>query len=89
MTMNLINIKKGLKEWLVNYITNTIHGLEAENSAEFNNWAKSFEKEEAEFVVNMEFVNDWGYDECEEVSEEDAKKYAQLLLQKILDNWYR
>lgn len=86
--MKLINIKKDLREWLVEYITNTIHALTAENSDEFNKWAKSFEKEEAEFVVDMEFINDWGYDEREIVPEEEATKYAQLLLQRILDNWY-
>lgn len=86
--MKLINIKKDLREWLIKYITNTIHGLTAEDSAEFNKWAKSFKKEEAEFVVDMEFVNDWGYDEREIIPEEEAEKYAQLLLQRILDNWY-
>lgn len=86
--MQIISIKKDLKKWLVEYITNSIHGLSAENSTEFNNWAKSFKKEEAEFVVDMEFMNDWGYDERENVPEDEAMKYAQLLMQKILDNWY-
>ena len=86
--MKSIKIKEELREWLVNYITNTIHGLEAENSAEFNKWAKTFKKEEAEFAVNMEFANDWGYDKREEVFEEEASKYAQSLLQQILNNWY-
>ena len=36
-----------LKEWLVDYITMNIHSMESEESEEFNNWAKSFEKEEA------------------------------------------
>ena len=39
---NMINIKTELKEWLVNYITNNIHGFESEDSPEFNAWAKSF-----------------------------------------------
>ena len=56
--------------------------------AGFNEWAKSFKKEESEFVVKMEFVNDWGYDKREEVSEEGASKYAQLLIQKIVSRWY-
>ena len=86
--MKPINIKNDLREWLVEYITTTIHGLTTENSIEFNKWAESFEKEEAEFVVDMEFMNDWGYDERENISEEEAAKYAQSLLQKILDNWY-
>lgn len=86
--MATINIKTELQDWLVDNITNTIHGLEAENSVEFNNWAKSFKREEAEFVVNMEFGNDWGYDTRNEITEEEAAKYAQSLLQTILDNWY-
>jgi len=86
--MKLIDIKKDLRGWLVEYITNTIHGLTAEDSAEFNKWAKSFKKEEAEFVVEMEFVNDWGYDERKKVPEEEAVEYAKQLLQRILDNWY-
>lgn len=86
--MKQINIKKDLRRWLIEYITDTIHGIEAEDFDEFNKWAKSFEKEEAEFVVDMEFGNDWGYDVRETVSEEEAMKYAQTLLQDIIDNWY-
>lgn len=58
--MKKINIKNELETWLVDYITDTVHNLEAENSPEFNKWAKSFEKDEASFVVGMEFINDWG-----------------------------
>lgn len=86
--MKTINIKEELNQWLVDYITDTIHNLEAEDSIEFNKWAKSFKKEEAEFVVNMEFVNDWGYDGRNEIPEEEAIDYAQVLLKRILDNWY-
>ncbi|MCA4531501.1 hypothetical protein LDZ77_03010 [Bacteroides xylanisolvens] len=86
--MKSINIKEELNQWLVDYITDTIHNLEAEDSIEFNKWAKSFEKEEAEFVVNMEFVNDWGYDGRSEIPEKEAIDYAQILLKRILDNWY-
>lgn len=86
--MKQINIKKNLREWLVEYITNAIHGLLTEDSIEFNKWAKAFKKEEAEFVVDMEFINDWGYDERENIPEEEAIEYAQILLQKILNNWY-
>ena len=84
---NMINIKTELKEWLVNYITNNIHGFESEDSPEFNAWAKAFDKEEASFVVDMEFINDWGYDERESISEEEATKYAQPLIKRILENW--
>lgn len=86
--MKMIKIKTELQEWLVDYITNTIHGLEAENSEDFNKWAKSFEREEADFVVNMEFGNDWGYDKRDEITEKEASEYAQALMQTILDNWY-
>ena len=84
----MITIKTELQEWLVDYITCTINDLNSEDSPEFNQWAKSFKKEEAQFVVNMEFINDWGYDKREEVSEEEAAKYAQLLIQKIVSCWY-
>lgn len=87
--MKTIKIKTELEDWLIDNITNTIHGLEAENADEFNNWAKAFEREEAEFVVNMEFGNDWGYDTRDEITEEEAVEYAQSLLKTILDNWYR
>ena len=86
--MATIKIKTELQDWLVDNITNTIHALEAENSDEFNKWAKTFKRDEAEFVVNMEFGNDWGYDTRDEITEEEATKYAQSLLQTILDNWY-
>lgn len=77
-----------LKEWLVDYITMNIHSMESEESEEFNNWAKSFEKEEAEFVVKAEFVNDWGYDNRNEISIKEASEYAQALIQRILSTWY-
>ena len=85
--MATIKIKSELENWLIDKITSTIHGLEAENSDDFNTWAKGFKREEAEFLVNMEFGNDWGYDPREEISEEEAINYAQSLLQTILDNW--
>ena len=66
--MNKIRIKTELKDWLIDNITNTIHDLEIENSENFNKWAKTFKKENAELVVNMEFINDWGYDEREYIT---------------------
>ena len=84
----MINIKTELKEWLVNYITNNIHGFESEDSPKFNAWVKAFDKEKAYLVVDMEFINDWGYDERESISEEEAAKYAQPLIKRILGNWY-
>ena len=68
----MIKIKTELNEWLVTYITSTINNLEANEPVGFNEWAKSFKKEEAQFVVNMEFTNDWGYEKREEITEEEA-----------------
>lgn len=81
--MNKIRIKTELKDWLIDNITNTIHDLEIENSENFNKWAKTFKKENAELVVNMEFINDWGYDEREYITEKEASEYSQILMQRI------
>lgn len=86
--MKSINIKNELNKWLVEYLTNTIHNLKVEDSDDFNKWAKTFEREEAQVLVDMEFETDWEYDERTEIPEEEAIKYAQSLLQEILDNWY-
>lgn len=86
--MNKIRIKTELKDWLIDNITNTIHELEIENSENFNKWAKTFKKENAELVVKMEFINDWGYDEREYITEKEASEYSQILMQRIIDNWY-
>ena len=86
--MNKIRIKTELKDWLIDNITNTIHELEIENSENFNKWAKTFKKENTELVVNMEFINDWGYDEREYITEKEASEYSQILMQRIIDNWY-
>lgn len=77
-----------LSNWLVTYITDFIHGAQAENAPEFLKWAKSFKREEAEFIVKAEFVNDWGYDKRSEVSEEEAILYARALLERILSSWF-
>ena len=89
----MINIKNELRDWLVDYITTTVNSLESIDSTEkfneeFNNWAKSFNREEAEFVVDMEYINDWGYDERNEITEKEANEYAQTLLRVVLDNWH-
>ena len=39
-----------LSNWLVTYITDFIHGAQAENAPEFSKWAKSFKREEAAFI---------------------------------------
>ena len=87
--MKAINVKEDLENWLVDYLIDTVNNLEVKDSDEFNKWAKSFEREEAAFVVGMEFGNDWGYDKRTVISVEEAEEYAQTLLKKILDNWYK
>lgn len=87
--MKVINIKKDLENWLADYITDTIHNLETKDGEEFNQWARSFNREEAAFLVGMEFCNDWGYDKRDEITENEAEKYAQVLLKTILNNWYK
>lgn len=77
-----------LRDWLVDYITDTIHGLSSDDSREFTIWARSFKRDEADFVVNMEYIVDWGDEERTEISEEEAANYAQKLIQKIADVWY-
>lgn len=87
--MNSVMIKTELlREWLIDYITNTIHGMKAEDSPEFDKWAASFKREEAEFVVNMEFVVECGDVTSEAISEDEARNYAEPFLQIILDRWY-
>ncbi len=83
-----IKIKSELEHWLVRYITDNMHGMQAEDFDEFKKWAKSFKEEDASFVVGAEFVNDWGYDERDEVTQEEAKEYANALIQRILNSWY-
>ena len=36
--MKKINIKNELETWLIDYITNTIHGLRGEDFDDFNYW---------------------------------------------------
>lgn len=67
-----------LSNWLVTYITDFIHGAQAENAPEFSKWAKSFKREEAEFIVRAEFVNDWGM--MSEVKFLKRKLYSMLVL---------
>ena len=77
-----------LREWLIDYITDTIHGMKAEDSPEFDRWAASFKRDEAEFVVNMEYLVECGDELREEISEDEARKYAEPFLKIILDRWY-
>ena len=77
-----------LREWLIDYITDTIHGMKADDFPEFDKWAASFKRDEAEFVVNMEYLVECGDELREEISEDEARKYAEPFLEKILDSWY-
>ena len=81
--------KENLKNGLINHITDTIHNFKAENFPEFNLWASSFNKEEADFLVNMEYSNDWGYDTRTEIPLHEVEEYKKILLDRILKNWHR
>jgi hypothetical protein len=87
LIMKMINIENELATWVIDYITNSVHNSEAENSPEFNKWAKSFERDEAAVLVNMEFGPYWGYDKRTEVTEKEAEQYAEKLLKIVFDNW--
>lgn len=86
----MINVKKDLRDWLVDHITDSIHAIKVvgKPNPEFENWAKNFKREEAAFLVDMEFVVDWGYEERESITEEEAKEYAGALMKRIVDVWY-
>ena len=84
----MIKVKTELRTWLVDYIVETIHSLHAANSEGFDYWAKHFKKEEAKAVVDMEYIVECSDIEDEEISCDDAKRYAEPFLKRILDNWY-
>jgi len=53
--MKKINIKNELETWLIDYITNTIHGLRGEDFDDFNKWAKSFKDSHRDrFCLNLQ-----------------------------------
>ena len=83
----MISIRTELKEWLVNYVISFVKDCKSEDSQEFNDWVKSLKNEDVISVVEVEFINDWGYDKRDAISEEEAIKYAQSLIQKILSTW--
>lgn len=86
--MNKIKIQDELSNWLVDYITNSINEFSEEcNTEESIQQAKAFKKEDAQFVVDAEFINDWGYDDREDISEVEAKKYAEKLIKRITYLW--
>ncbi len=80
--------KSRLRFWLTAYITECIHSMRTSELPEFNKWAKSFDKKDANFVVNLEFINDWGYDERELIPLDEAANYANKLMQRIVNSWY-
>ncbi len=87
------NIKKSkLRYWLVEYITDNVHRLKVKkreiSSKEFNAWAKSFKREEADFLVGME-IWEWEEDSRNEFPLTEIIPYADKLLQRVLDNWYK
>ena len=75
-----------LKYWLIDYITSQIRSLKIKedwiSKEEFNKWAKSFKREEAAFVVNMEYMVDWGNESRSSIPIEEAKVYAGTLILK-------
>ena len=81
-----------LRYWLIEHITSYIHSLKVKDDwvskDEFNKWAKTFKREEAAFVVNMEYMVDWGNETRSLIPIEEVEKYAQSLIQKIIDKWY-
>lgn len=81
-----------LKYWLIDYITSQIRSLKIKDDwiskAEFNKWAKSFKREEAAFVVNMEYMVDWGNESRSLIPIEEAKVYAGTLIETIISKWY-
>lgn len=86
--MKTIKIQEELNQWLVEYITSSIHSMEAEDSEEFNQWAKSYPREAVQMIVDAECMNDWGYEERSEISEEEAARYAGVLIQRIVSSWH-
>lgn len=81
-----------LRYWLIEHITSYIHSLKVKDDwvskDEFNKWAKTFKRKEAAFVVNMEYEVDWGNETRSSIPIEEVEKYAQSLIQKIIDKWY-
>ena len=87
------SIKKDkLRYWLTDYLTDSVHGLrmgkKEKPSVAFNSWAKHFKREEASFLVEMEYW-EWEEDERTEIPLEEVVKYADSLLQTIVNNWYK
>lgn len=78
---------ENLKDWLAEYVTKSIHETKSE-IMEFREWAKNFDKRTAAILIDAEFYNDFGYSDCEKISVEDAKHYAQSFIDRIVLNWY-
>ncbi|MCQ2199844.1 MAG: hypothetical protein MJZ19_09035 [Paludibacteraceae bacterium] len=76
------------QSWLIDEVTEIVHNSYVEGNEEFNNWAKNFEREEAEFEVNMEFCVDYMEDDRTEIPMEEAKNYLYSHVKTIIKNWY-
>lgn len=84
----MINIKDDLRDWTIKYILLNIKNFHSDGSSAFNEWIDNFDEELARIAVDLEFINDWGYDEREEVDEVEAMEYAESIMQSILGNWH-
>lgn len=77
-----------IQNCIIDYITDTIHNLECDNE-EFNEWTRSFEREEADFVVGMDLLKlEETIEGKTEFSKEEAAELALPFIQKIVDHWY-
>jgi len=82
--------KNELRNWIVNEVTTSIQRLASDDKNEqaLDAWARAFDGERAAFLVDAEFVNDWGYDERTEIPVCEAREYARDIMLQILDSWY-
>lgn len=82
--------KNKLRYWLVDYITNNVHKCKMDKkekeAAAFNSWAKNFKREEADFLVGMEFW-EWEQDPRTEIPLPEVVKYANEMFKIVLDKW--
>lgn len=78
---------ENLRDWLVEYVTKSVRETKSDVK-EFKEWAKNFDKRTAAILINAEFHNDFGYSDCKEISIEDAKRYAQSFIDRIVIDWY-
>lgn len=85
--------KDKMRGWLSDYITDRIRSIQVEGGdhksrKSFIEWARSLDKKEADFVVNMEFFPEYCYDERTDIPLEEATSFGEALISKILNTWY-